>query len=284
MTTVTDDGPRTRVAHRLASLRAADERLSQALDAVIAATARIPDRAIDREPIAVLETTASALREPPPVEVVAVSALAADTAIRDANGAGSERANEDVGESERAPSEAVQAAFGAVSDAGGAATAVFATARLMFLGPVCTFADARSQAYAATSKALHDLLPQVVAWELREAGLYCQCICPVCGLGACGCIWASLHTIDLAWGRQGLAGPDDRGIPLRSPPRPGSQLAEAGVQQWAYVTAVDGEPVRSTSDLMKALRQHSIGEEVRLRVEEDGKSREITVTHVSDIA
>lgn len=83
----------------------------------------------------------------------------------------------------RAASEAIQAAFGAVSDAGAAATALFTTARLLYQGAVCTFADGRSQRYAATSKALHELLPQVVAWELREAGMYCQCICPMCGLG-----------------------------------------------------------------------------------------------------
>jgi S1-C subfamily serine protease len=105
----------------------------------------------------------------------------------------------------------------------------------------------------------------------------------MCGLGACGCIWASLHNIDLAWGGPGLAEPDERGIPLRSPPRPGSQLAAAGVQQWDRVVAVDDHTVRAPAELQTALRRHAIGEEVRLRIDRDGESREIVVRHASDL-
>ncbi len=32
------------------------------------------------------------------------------------------------------------------------------------------------------------LLPGVVAWQLAQDGLHCACICPMCGLGACGCV------------------------------------------------------------------------------------------------
>ena len=283
MATATEGERRARVAHQLASLRAADERLSHALDDVLGAVTRIPEGSIDREPLGAIEATAKMLRLPPPADVAEISTPAtagiadrtlAESAARASNGGGSASAT----------SEAIQEAFGAVSAAGAVATALFTTGRLMFLGTACTFADERSQAYAATSRALHDLLPQVVAWELREAGSHCQCICPMCGLGACGCVWASLHTISLAWGRPGLLEPDERGIPLRTPPRPGSQLAEAGVQQWAHISAVDGEAVRSPVDLQTALRRHPVGEEARLRIDEDGRSREITVTHVSDIA
>ena len=273
MATVTDQAPRARVAVRLTSLRAADERLTSAVDAVVAAAAQIPEQAIDRGPVSALESAVSALREPLPPDVARVPAAEPET---------SEIVDQPPSET-AAASEAIQAAFRAVSDAGAAATALFTTARLMYHGAVCTFAEGRSQTYAATSKALHDLLPQVVAWELREAGMYCQCICPMCGLGACGCIWASLHTISVAWNRPGLPGPDERGVVLRSPARPGSQLAEAGVSQWAYITSVDGESVRSAPELQKALRQRSIGEEARLRIEENGHSREIVVRHLSDI-
>jgi S1-C subfamily serine protease len=105
----------------------------------------------------------------------------------------------------------------------------------------------------------------------------------MCGLGACGCIWASLHNIDVAWGGAGLAEPDERGIPLRSPPRSGSQLAAAGVQQWDRIVSVDDEPVRSPGELQAALRRHAIGEEVRLRIDLDDESREIVVRHASDL-
>jgi S1-C subfamily serine protease len=105
----------------------------------------------------------------------------------------------------------------------------------------------------------------------------------MCGLGACGCIWASLHNIDVAWGGVGLADPDERGIQLRSPPRAGSQLAAAGVQQWDRVVAVDDQAVRAPAELQTALRRHAIGEEVRLRIEHDGDSREVVVRHASDL-
>lgn len=61
------------------------------------------------------------------------------------------------------------------------------------------------------------------------------------------------------------------------------QLADACVSQWAYITSVDGDSIRSVPELQKALRQRSIGEEARLRVEENGHSREIVVRHLSDI-
>jgi len=153
----------------------------------------------------------------------------------------------------------------------------------MFEGAACDLAVDRMKTYAQVTKALNALLPQVAGWELREEGLACHCICPMCGLGACGCIWASLHNIDMAWGGAGLAEPDERGIPLRSPPRPGSQLAAAGVQQWDRVIAVDDQAVRAPAELQTALRRHAIGEEVRLRIAHDGDSREVVVRHVSDL-
>jgi len=168
-----------------------------------------------------------------------------------------------------------------VSDASGAAASLFTTGRLMFEGAACDLAVDRMKTYAQVTKALNALLPQVVGWELREEELACHCICPMCGLGACGCIWASLHSIDL--GGAGLAEPDERGIPLRSPPRPGSQLAAAGVQQWDRVVAVDDQAVRAPAELQTALRRHAIGKEVRLRIDRDGESREIVVRHASDL-
>ena len=56
----------------------------------------------------------------------------------------------------------------------------------MFEGAACDFAVARMKTYAQVTKALDALLPQAVAWELREEGRACHCVCPMCGLGACG--------------------------------------------------------------------------------------------------
>jgi len=275
---MTDVAATRRVTERLAALREADGRLTRALEATIAGLSTIPETAIDMEPAEVIAAAVAALREPLPAELDALVATE-DHSTRqglDRSGYGpvppSAKASDDV-----------QTAYVAVGDASGAAASLFTTGRLMFEGAACDLAVDRMKTYAQVTKALNALLPQVVGWELREERRACHCICPMCGLGACGCIWASLHNIDLAWGGPGLAEPDERGIPLRSPPRPGSQLAAAGVQQWDRVVAVDDQAVRAPAELQTALRRHAIGEEVRLRIERDGESREVVVRHASDL-
>jgi hypothetical protein len=272
-----DEAASRRVTERLAALREADGRLARALDATTAGISSIPETAIDIEPAAPIAAAIAALHEPLPAELDALAAE--DVSARQ----GLDRGADGPAPSSAKASDAVQAAYAAVGEAAAAAASLFTTGRLMFEGAACDLAVDRMKTYAQVTKALNALLPQVVGSELREEQLACQCICPMCGLGACGCIWASLHNIDLAWGGPGLAEPDERGIPLRSPPRPGSQLAAAGVQQWDRVVAVDDQAVRAPAELQTALRRHAIGEEVRLRIERDGDSREVVVRHASDL-
>lgn len=276
---MTDEAASTRVAERLAALRAADGRLARALDATTAGVSSIPETAIDMEPAEAISAAIAALLEPLPA---ALDALAAAEEVS-ARGE-PDRVGDGHAPSSAKASDAVRAAYGAVGEAAGAAASVFTTGRLMFEGAACDLAVDRMKTYAQVTKALNALLPQVLGWELREEGLACHCICPMCGLGVCGCIWASLHNIDLAWGGAGLGEPDERGIPLRSPPRPGSQLAAAGVQQWDRVVAVDDQAVRAPAELQTALRRHAIGEEVRLRIQHGGDLREVVVRHASDLA
>lgn len=274
---MTDEVASGRVTERLVALREVEGRLARALDATTAGVSSIPETAIDMEPAEAISAAIAALREPLPE---ALDALAAeDLSTRQEL----DRVGDGPAPSSAKASVAVQAAYLAVGEASGAAASLFTTGRLMFAGAACDLAVDRMKTYAQVTKALNALLPQVVAWELREEGLACHCICPMCGLGACGCIWASLHNIDLAWGGAGLAGPDERGILVRSPPRPGSQLAAAGVQQWDRVVAVDDQAVRAPAELQAALRRHAVGEEVRLRIERDGDPREIAVRHASDL-
>lgn len=275
---MTDDAATLRVKESLAALREADGRLARALEATTAGLSTIPETTIDMEPAKVIAAAVAALREPLPAELDPFVATE-DGSTRqglDRSGYGpvppSAKASNDV-----------QTAYVAVGDASGAAASLFTTGRLMFEGAACDLAVDRLKAYTQLTKALDALLPQVVGWELREEGLACHCICPMCGLGACGCIWASLHNIDAARGGAGLTEPDERGIPLRSPPRPGSQLAAAGVKQWDRVVAVDDQAVRAPAELQAALRRHAIGEEVRVRIDRDGESREIVVRHASDL-
>ena len=274
---MTDKAASRRVTDRLAVLREADGHLVRALDATTAGVPSIPETAIDMEPTEAIAAAIAALRDPLPAALDALAAAEEVSARQELDRVGDGQAP-----FARA-SDAVQAAYGAVGAAAGAAASVFTTGRLMFEGAACDLAVDRMKTYARVTKALNALLPQVVAWELREEGLACHCVCPMCGLGACGCIWASLHNIDLAWGGAGLADPDERGIPLRSPPRPGSQLAAAGVQQWDRVVAVDDKAVRAPAELQAAMRRHAIGEEARLRIDRDGESREVVVRHAGDL-
>jgi len=274
---MTDDA-RTQVATRLAGLQSADERLARALEMVAAETSRIPRGAIDAEPVVGLTDAIGTLREPLPAELGELSATA-----QRSSGGSVDPASSGMAPSAAGAAEAVQHAYVAVGGATGAAATLFTTGRLMFEGAACDVAVDRMKRYAQITKALNALLPQVIGWELREHGLACRCVCPMCGIGACGCIWASLHNIDLASGGAGLADPDERGIPLRSPPRPGSQLAAAGVQQWDRVVSVDDQTVRTPVELQTALRRHAIGEEVSLRIEHEGESRTVVVRHASDL-
>jgi hypothetical protein len=230
-----------RVGERLQALLVADAGLARALQAASVAIANIPAGALQTDALEAVDSLIAALRSPLPPEL--------DKHVPRAGAAG--RTAEVAGDADAAPaaepirSAAIQDAYAQLGVVAGAAAALFPTGRLMFVGEACDFAETRLTGYARAMKALNALLPQVIAFELREEGLPCRCICAMCSIGACGCIWVSLHLIDVAWGGPGLPGPDEHGLPLRSPPRPGSQLADADVRQWDRVILADGEPVRS---------------------------------------
>jgi PDZ domain len=257
-----------RVAERLAALREADTRLSHGLEGAVDALSGVQDGAIDKDPEDDLRIATTTLREAVPAELSALRGEGLEVRVP-------------AEQTTAAVSQRLQAVYFDVASAHGAAVALFQTGRLMLVGAACDLALERIRTYRSVTNALNAIVPQVVAWELREEGLACQCICPMCGLGACGCIWASLHNIDQAVGGSGVP-PDDRGVPLRSPPRPGSQLAAAGVQQWDRLLSVDGETVRTVPELQQALRRHAIGDDVHLGVTRNGAGQELVVKHVSD--
>ena len=67
------------------------------------------------------------------------------------------------------------------------------------------------------------------------------------------------------------------------PPRPGSPLAELGVQGGERLFAVDGQPVHSVPEIQAALRKHALGETAVLRVGPDADhARDLSAKHVSD--
>ena len=182
---------------------------------------------------------------------------------------------------ERVPSLLLEAAVAAAASAVVAYGALYASARLLFENEVCDLADTHAAEWAREMAVLNDLLAPAVHGELLSDGLTCRCICPTCGIGACGCTRNSIDTIRGHSGRPEL-GPSE-GLELRVPPRPGSQLAEAGLERGDRIMAVDGELVHTNADIQRALRGHPIGQSMTMQVVRAGGPHEIRVSRVSDL-
>jgi membrane-associated protease RseP (regulator of RpoE activity) len=183
--------------------------------------------------------------------------------------------------SEHALSVLLEDAIAAAASAVVAYGALYASARLLYENDVCDLADAHAAEWAVELAALNDLLAPAVHAELLSGGLTCRCVCPTCGIGACGCTRNSIDTIRGYWGQPELE-PSD-GLVLRVPPRPGSQLAEAGLERGDRIIAVDGQLVHINAEIQRALRGHPIGESMTMQVIRAGEPREIRVARVSDL-
>jgi len=136
--------------------------------------------------------------------------------------------------------------------------------------------------YGNAAQAVSPIIAPVVASELLQNDLTCSCICPMCSMGACGCVSVCTATIDEVW-REAATHADSLAGFLLPAPRPGSQLALAGVHGGDRLLEVDGRPVHKVPDIQAAIRTHALGEDVQLRVmrASDG-AREVIVKHVGD--
>ncbi len=132
---------------------------------------------------------------------------------------------------------------------------------------------------AQAASELAEGLARLVSDELAGAGLDCHCVCPMCSLGACGCVSVGHGAAATLSYRDG--DPAREGFDLQRP-RPASQLADAGVVAGDRLLAIDGEAVTSVSDVQGALRRHDIGERVELLIAHGDVRRHLEVTHVND--
>jgi hypothetical protein len=174
------------------------------------------------------------------------------------------------------PTEAVTSAERGFAAATQAYAVLHATARVLYEPDVCDLAERHLAHHIDGLQIMARLLPGAVAADLNADGLFCQCICPSCSLGACLCVRSSIGSVADSWGWPGLAEGD--GVELRSPPRPGSQLAAAGVHQHDRVLSVGGAPVRTNEQLQAALRRHSAGETAQLALQRStGELVEVSV-------
>ena len=138
------------------------------------------------------------------------------------------------------------------------------------------------KAHAEAALSTARLLPGVVAWQLARDGLLCACICPMCSIGACGCVALGTETLTAAWRDAAPAESEPPGFVLQ-PPKPESELARAEVQGGELLLAVDGQQVRTTDEIQAALRKHALGDEARFLIQRSSESpRELIVRHVGD--
>ena len=138
------------------------------------------------------------------------------------------------------------------------------------------------KAHADAALFTAQLLPGVVAWQLAQNGLHCACICPMCSIGACGCVDYGTQTLTAAWCD---AVPTETSPPafVLQTPRPETQLAHAGVHKGELILAVDDQGVRDFDEVQVAIRKHSLGDEVRLLIQRGSETpRELKIRHVSD--
>jgi len=141
------------------------------------------------------------------------------------------------------------------------------------------FAPKHLKAYAEAALVVNRLVPAVVAWELTRHNLHCMCICPLCGLGACGCV--AMGTQTLAAALRDTTSPSP-GFVIQ-PPRPDSGLARAGLQGGERLLSIDGQEVRAIPEMQAAIRKHAVGDDVRIAVQRGSEPpHEVTVRHASD--
>lgn len=169
-----------------------------------------------------------------------------------------------------------EAAAGAVVRYG----ALYAAGRIQYEFELCDLAEVYGSDWATALGTVEDLLPSVIHAELLVGGMPCRCVCPACGIGACLCTRASIATIREHWGRTGLE--PSEGIALEIPPRPGSQLAAAGLTTGDRIVSVDGQLVHTNDELQAALRRHPLDDVVAASVVRAGRTEEIQVARVSD--
>ena len=136
--------------------------------------------------------------------------------------------------------------------------------------------------YAEAAQTINHLIISTIADELAAVGLECRCVCPMCSIGACGCVSLGNAILSAAWRETPPTDEAVSGFPLQ-PPRSGSPLALAGVQRGDRLLEVDGQRVDSIGEIQAAIRKHPIGDDVHLLLQRGSTStREIQVKHVGD--
>ncbi len=127
-------------------------------------------------------------------------------------------------------------------------------------------AERHLKGYAGAAQLVNQLIPDVVAWELRRDGRDCACRCPACALGVCWCIAHTTDAIDTAW-RETAPPHPSRGLRVAPNDR---RPAELDVREGDVVIAVDGRRVATTADVTAAVVARGPGDPITLGIERPG--------------
>ncbi len=138
--------------------------------------------------------------------------------------------------------------------------------------------------YTRAALMFNHVLPASIVGELNREGLDCRCVCPMCSIGACGCLAAGRHFINAAWRESEPEISSETGFLVTSPRRD-SQLAQSGVRSGDRLLQVDGRVIQTFTDVQAAIREHKLGGEAVFRIARGLEPpRDIQVRHVSDYA
>lgn len=124
-------------------------------------------------------------------------------------------------------------------------------------------AERHLRGYAGAAQELNQMIADVVAWELRQEGQFCECQCPSCNLGICWCIAHTTDVLNTAWRETAPAQPAP-GLRVVPNPRCPSDL---DVREGDLVIAVDGQRVARTSDVTTQVMSRRPGESIRFGIE-----------------
>lgn len=162
------------------------------------------------------------------------------------------------------------------------ASMLFEVALRLYEPPLRAIALDQMNAHADAALAVARLLPAVVAADLAAEGLDCACICPICGVGACGCVSWGTEAMVLAW-RAAAAKEFEPEDFVLLPPRPDSALARAGAQSGDLILAVNGQRLHGRQAIQDALRRRKQGDEVTMLLRHGAEApQEVCLRHAGD--
>jgi hypothetical protein len=143
-------------------------------------------------------------------------------------------------------------------------------------GSTADLAEKHLLDYTHAINDINQVISEVFIRGQRKSGDECQCQCPGCSLGICLCAPHSTLAINEAW-REAIS-PDAQSTICLRPPRRGSAVEIAGLSAGDTLLAVDGQEIKTNSDLQGAIRKHPPGEQIVLRVRRvSGETQEFSV-------